>query len=243
MKRNIAFAAAAAVLLAALAGCGAASGTASASPAASAVSSGAASESAASESAASGTAAGPAQVKPMDGTIDLTSPEDGIYPAGFTAADVQTGTDGTTLTVTLYSMDVYDAVAVNALKAGDTITVAGETIAVQTVKTDSDGTVCINGGLEQGGVDLVPGDGGTYQVRGMDDYASYTVQGQATLAFAPEMVFTDRSDLQNADGTVTKGADFAAAVQTMENQSFTCYNTTVRVRDGRIVEMTRIYTP
>lgn len=220
-----------AALLAAMAGCGA--------PAA------ASSAAAGAQSAAStaGAAAAQKTVAPYPQTVDLANPEDGIYPAAFKADGLQTSANGTTLTVTLFTEDIYDAVEVGLLAPGDTFQLSGSPITVTTVEKDANGGIVLNGGLESGGCTLVSNGGGTYRVTGLDDYPTYTEQGSAALPLAPDCTFTDSSDLEQKSPVVTAGDALATALPALKNQNFSCYGTTVRLAGGKIVEITRIYTP
>ena len=95
--------------------------------------------------------------------MDLKHPKEGFTaPVSFAAADVKKDGDTITLTMKVYEQELFDAVEVSQLKAGDTLTAGGQTVKVTEVKERKAGGVTINGGYEKGGVTLFPGDGGTY---------------------------------------------------------------------------------
>lgn len=57
---------------------------------------------------------------------------------------------------------------ISQIAVGDTIVVDGKDMVVAS-REDKDGFVTINGGLEQGGVDLTSDDSGVYYAVGLDD--------------------------------------------------------------------------
>ena len=75
------------------------------------------------------------------------------------------------------------------LAVGDTIVVDGKDMVV-TSREDENGFVTINGGLEQGGVDLTSDDSGVYYAVGLDDAKSYHELGKVTVPVAEGFVLT-----------------------------------------------------
>lgn len=108
------------------------------------------------------------RVEPLAESLDLNALTDATVAASFGADDIS-GTDGKTeLTLTVYDYDIYDMVDIAQLAVGDTIVVDGKDMVV-TSREDENGFVTINGGLEQGGVDLTSDDSGVYYAVGLDD--------------------------------------------------------------------------
>lgn len=190
-----------------------------------------------------------------DGTIAVVATlDDGSY-----AASIQNGVtvtdeyDGNTTTLhgcalQLYTYDLYDAAAVDALQVGDTITThtgdGEETRDVTVEKLEaSDGFVTINGGVEEGGMYLVS-EGGAYRTLTMDDYpVFYPVGGTVSLALAPDVTLSDSSAEYGAEPVVTSGAEAVAQAIAGDTVGFSCYNTSVTVKDGQIVAITRAWVP
>lgn len=179
----------------------------------------------------------PKTVAPNPIEIDLEAPEDGIYSAAFTAADLT----GTTLSnVHLYTADTYDIVDISTLEVGDTITIDGEDVEIKSIERDD--LVHINGGLEEGGWDLKAQDeSNCFVVFGLDDACTYTDHGAATLEVSEDVVFSDNALME--DRTTTGIEDVTAAIAEGEAYGYDMYNTTLRVEDGKIVEINRIYVP
>lgn len=182
-------------------------------------------------------------VAPQAGEIDPDHLEDGIYAVAFDRGDILGGATGIYMnSVHFYTMDWFDIVDINTLAAGDTLVVRGEPILVTSVEV-VDGTVMVNGGLEEGGVELrSEEDSNGFRVWEYDDVATYTERGVGTLTLAPSAVFIDSSDFEK--GTITVGYDdIVSAIQNSENEYFNEENTTVRIEDGKVVEINRIYLP
>lgn len=170
----------------------------------------------------------------------LPAPED-INDAIMWAALDMNSFDGENVDVNLYAEQYYDAVDMSMLKAGDTIMVNGEAIVVNDVTTNDLGLMLINGGLEEGGAEFMAMEaGGIYQYSGMDGYPTYDDLGSFNLKVSPDVVITDKSDLENPDGTVLsidEFKDFAA------NHELSRLNTSVRTEGGVIVEINIRFIP
>lgn len=142
--------------------------------------------------------------------------------------------------VTIYSYDKYDMVDISTLKAGDTlVTHAGE-MEILAVEQDPSGTVRINGGLDEGGMDLVTDDSGIFYETGYNDHKSWYEIGYATIRVSVDFIFTDNADLEQGEVIYYPGSFLIGEVT---NYDFTPTNTTIRIADGQIVEMNRVYTP
>ena len=111
---------------------------------------------------------------------------------------------------------------------------------VVTSREDKDGFVTINGGLEQGGVDLTSDDSGVYYAVGMDDVKSYHELGRITVPVAEGFVLTDNSDLEHPDATYA-ASDLAKLAG--ESVGFTANNTLATIEHGELTVLARSYTP
>ena len=140
----------------------------------------------------------------------------------------------------IYSYDKYDLVDISLLAVGDIlVTHAGE-VEVASLERDASGTVYINGGFLNEGLDLVTDEGGIYYERGFNDHKNWYEVGEATIHVSVDLEFCDNSDPQLDEVIYYPGSFLVGEVT---NYDFTPYNTTVRVEDGQIVEMHRRYIP
>ena len=142
--------------------------------------------------------------------------------------------------VTVYTYDKYDMVDISMLKAGDIlVTHAGE-VEILALEQDASGTVRINGGLDEGGMDLVTDDSGVFFETGFNDHKSWYETGYATIRVSTDFIFTDNADPEQGEVIYYPGSFLVGEVT---NYDFTPFNTTIRIEDGQIIEMNRRYVP
>lgn len=139
----------------------------------------------------------------------------------------------------VYSYEKFDLVDISMLKAGDSIFLAGEAITVNMVERNDNGTVLVNGGLDEGGFDLATDDSGIYYVQGYSDMKSWYLIGETEFPVSDDFVFTDSSDLDR--GTVIYDAE--DLFNGVPEHGYQPQNTNIRIENGRVVAMERIYTP
>lgn len=142
--------------------------------------------------------------------------------------------------VTVYTYDKYDMVDISALKAGDTLVTHTGDVEIFAVEQDPSGTVRINGGLDKGGMDLVTDDSGIFYEAGYNDHKNWYETGYATIRVSVDFIFTDNADLEQGEVIYYPGSFLVGEVT---NYDFTPSNTTIRIAEGQIVEMNRVYTP
>lgn len=183
-------------------------------------------------------------IKPIDQHVDLNSLADGIYPAEFypdTFSDIK---DGFTADFKIYTIDYYSAEDIDSLEEGMSIVVNSEEITIESIRR-SPVAVYINGSTEEGGIQLVLNeDSGQYSVLGYDDYATFTVYGKVTLKVSSNLLFSDCSDFSTfPDATIVSPYDLIDYLTNCAYKNYNQYNTTVRISNGTVVTITRIYTP
>ena len=140
----------------------------------------------------------------------------------------------------VYTYDKYDMVDISALKEGDTIiTHAGE-VEVTSIERSESGIIYINGGLEEGGFDLVTDDSGIFYETGFDDAKNWYEVGTATIRVSADFEGRDLSDPEQGEVILYPGSFLVGEVS---DYNFTPYNTTIRVEEGQIIEMTRSFVP
>ena len=185
----------------------------------------------------------PKAIAPISANIDINNLPDGVYPVAFNRGDLFNGASGVYMNaVHIYRQDVYAADDVNALAVGDTITVEGEPVPVLTLNQDEYG-ISVNEDQDARAFYLVPTeDNSGFVVLGMNDLSTYTDLGMTTLKVDPSATFTDAWDIEN-DPVTVGFEDIVATMQNSGNEYFVCYNTTVRVEAGKVVEIKRDYVP
>ena len=179
------------------------------------------------------------RVEPLPETLDVNALTDATVAASFSAEDISEKDGKTQITLTVYDYDVYDMVDVAQLAVGDTIVADGKDMVV-TSREDKDGFVTINGGLEQGGVDLTSDDSGVYYAVGMDDVKSYHELGRITVPVAEGFVLTDNADPEHPDETYA-ASDLAKLAAS--EPGFTANNTLATIEHGELTVLARSYTP
>ena len=179
------------------------------------------------------------RVEPLPETLDVNALTDATVAASFSAEDISEKDGKTQITLTVYDYDVYDMVDVAQLAVGDTIVVDGKDMVV-TSREDKDGFVTINGGLEQGGVDLTSDDSGVYYAVGMDDVKSYHELGRITVPVAEGFVLTDNADPEHPDETYA-ASDLATLAASAHG--LTANNTLATIEHGELTVLARSYTP
>ena len=140
----------------------------------------------------------------------------------------------------IYSYDQYDMVDIAHLKVGDTLVRHSGAVEVSSKEQNEAGTIFINGGLEHGGFDLVTDDCGIFYETGFNDAKNWYEVGTATIRVSADFKGVDSADPEQEEVILYPGDFLVGAV---ENYDFTPYNTTVRVEDGQIIEMNRVYVP
>ena len=223
-----------------LAGCGSAATSAStASSVASSV------PAASSEAASSEAAAETDGVKPIESeeTIDALQHGDSSYKV---SADITNVSDDS-VTLTVYGYDAYEPDDLAGLKAGDVIRAHNEQtgeledVTIDSIEQDEYGDYAINGGLENGGIDLLK-DRGVFRTRSLDDYPVYYKVGEVTLPFAEDVTLEDSSASPTASVQQSTGkADVARDIADSDN--WTVYNTSVFVQDGQVFDIQRVWVP
>ena len=177
-------------------------------------------------------------VTPNNPEIDIEALADGIYPAAFEQAALADGA----MTFTVYWEDTFDIVEISQLAPGDALYVGDTLIDVETVEREDD--LLINGGLDNGGVTLrAYEEDNVWKAVVENDEHTYMNWGETTLPVSDDVTFTDGWDIENDPVTVTGAEAVAEAITGAEMDAFIPENTTVRVEDGRIVEIVRVYMP
>ena len=193
----------------------------------------------------------PKTVIPLAGRFDLNDIDDAVLPVAFNQGDIASLASGVFINaIHVYALDVYAPADIEGLKAGDTLVIGGQNVAVESVnqlpadpETPDVYDVEINGGIDAEGYSLwITPETDGYVAHMLGDLATYAELGTISLALDPSATFTDTSDIDGEPLTV--GYDgIADAVRNSDNPYFVQYNTTIHVVDNRIVEINRVYVP
>ena len=137
--------------------------------------------------------------------------------------------------LTIYTYDKYDMVDIAALNVGDIIVTHAGEVKVASLERNGDGSVCINGNFN-----LVTDECGIFFEIDSNDAKNWYEIGKATIRVSVDFLGTDNIDPELGEVILYPGSFLVGEVT---NYNFTPYNTTIRVEDGQVIEMTRIYTP
>ena len=174
-----------------------------------------------------------------DTTMDDLS--DGIFSIALKVGGVYADETGKPhMEIEIYSYDKYDMVDISMMKVGDIlVTNAGE-IELTRIETKNDGSISVNGGLYEDGFDLTTDDSGIFYESGYNNARNWYKVGDVILSVSDDFVCYDSSDLEQGDKVFTL-ENFLNGDNSI--YGFTPFDTTIRVENGQIVEMNRVYTP
>ena len=146
--------------------------------------------------------------------------------------------------MTVYNMDLYDAVEVTQMQVGDTIIYDGEPIVINQVE-EVNGGVEINGGqIDEGGCCLAPNEGGTYVARHWDTHATYTELGKAEVALAEDFLIIDCGmNPDDPSDTIRTGQKLYVENLKDSRRDFGTLNTRVTIEKGSVTEINRRWIP
>ena len=191
-------------------------------------------------SASAGGSQGEARrVEPLADTLDVSALAEGDqqFTAGFRGSDIREDGGQLVIDLTVYTYDLYDAVDISMLAAGDTLVVKGEDIPVTAV-AEENGGVTVNGGLENGGVDLISAGGGAYRVQLENDARDLYEVGTVTLPVGQDCVLTDDADPEDTGRTL-----YAGDLLGLGDEVFSPQATTVETAGGMVTAIHRDYMP
>lgn len=181
-------------------------------------------------------------VSPLPSNVHLDSLIDCTVAASFNASDFdwQNGR----LVVTIYNAYCYDAVDVSHLQHGDTIIYeAGKPLVVDSIERRNN-FVVINGGIEQGGVELTASSGGTYRATTLDDHSVYRELGKRNIPLAADFLIVDCGENPTDPNDTIRSAQSTYVNSLGDyNREFSPLNTCVRIEGGEIKEIHRRWIP
>lgn len=182
------------------------------------------------------------RVAPLDSGLNLDSLNDCTVAVGFKAADIDW--NGGRMTCSVFSKDLYDAVDVSRMRQGDTLVYEGKPMVIASI-TENKGAKTVNGGIENGGAELVANGGGTYRTMLMDDYSVYTELGKVQLRLARNLTFVDcGNDFRDPLDTIRSNyKEYLDRLPDYRKDNFNCLNTELVIKNGLVTEIHRRWTP
>ena len=191
------------------------------------------------------------EVHPMQGVLLSDPLSDGTYHISFESDKVWVGERKNTINnAVVYDYDRYTAADIEALSEGDTIithlngTEEITALTVESVERDNY-YVTINGGIEEGGIDLCKEDD-HYRTLTWDDFPAYYEVGVAKqLVMADDIELSDGAADFEADPVIVKGDRTVRDAMSNEEDANgrNAGNTTVTIQNGEITRADRIWVP
>lgn len=191
------------------------------------------------------------EVQPMQGVLLSEPLPDGTYHISFESDKVWVGERKNTINdAVVYDYDRYTAPEIEALREGDTIAThlnGTEEITALTVESveRENNYVTINGGIEEGGIDLCKEDD-HYRTLTWDDFPVYYEVGVAKqLVMAEDIELSDGAADFEADPVIVKGDRAVCDAMSNEEDGYgwNAGNTTVTIQNGEVTHADRIWVP
>lgn len=191
------------------------------------------------------------EVQPMQGVLLSEPLPDGTYHISFESDKVWVGERKNTINdAVVYDYDRYTAPEIEALSEGDTIAThlnGTEKITALTVESveRENNYVTINGGIEEGGIDLCKEDD-HYRTLTWDDFPVYYEVGVAKqLVMADDIELSDGAADFEADPVIVKGDRAVCDAMSNEEDGYgwNAGNTTVTIQNGEVTHADRIWVP
>lgn len=191
------------------------------------------------------------EVQPMQGVLLSDPLSDGTYHISFESDKVWVGERKNTINdAVVYDYDRYTAPEIEALREGDTIAThlnGTEEITALTVESveRENNYVTINGGIEEGGIDLCKEDD-HYRTLTWDDFPVYYEVGVAKqLVMADDIELSDGAADFEADPVIVKGDRAVCDAMSNEEDGYgwNAGNTTVTIQNGEMTHVDRIWVP
>ena len=191
------------------------------------------------------------EVHPMQGVLLSDPLSDGTYHISFESDKVWVGERKNTINnAVVYDYDRYTAADIEALSEGDTIithlngTEEITALTVESVERENN-YVTINGGIEEGGIDLCKEDD-HYRTLTWDDFPVYYEVGVAKqLVMADDIELSDGAADFEADPVIVKGDRAVCDAMSNEEDGYgwNAGNTTVTIQNGEVTHADRIWVP
>lgn len=182
-------------------------------------------------------------ITPFPINVDIDNIENGIYFVDIDASGISEADGQVTIKTEIYTEDSYDIVDINQMSEGDVIYVQGQLMPVNSVEKTASGILEVNGGIENmGSAFRALDESNCFVFAGMDMDRSYTRHGVTSFKVSDNVKFMDHYD--PTEEKVYTGTDAVSAIkEACEKTYLNCYNCSIMVENGEIIEVKRIYTP
>lgn len=183
------------------------------------------------------------RVAPLDSGLNIDSLSNCTVAVGFSAADIDWN-DGR-MTCSVFSKDIYDGSEVKRMRTGDTLVYEGKPMVIVSIEEESNGAKTVNGGIENGGAELVANGDGTYRTMLMDDYSVYTELGKTQLRLDKNFILIDCGiDFHDPSDTIRSNyKEYLDQLPDYRKDNFNCSNTELVIKNGLVTEIHRRWTP
>lgn len=184
---------------------------------------------------------GAKRIVPLPETLSVDNLKDCTIEASFDNTDIFMDGGALTINLTVYDYEKFDMVDISQMKEGDTLVIDGKEMQVNSLEEFGNGVISVNGGLEEGGCDLWSGGDGVYQEVLMDSGNNYYPIGTVAVPVDEDFRYYDQSNLDKPQEEY-----YAGDLLTMtDSVDFSCQpnNSMVRIANGKIIEITKIYMP
>lgn len=179
-------------------------------------------------------------VEPIQSGYDVNDLSNSEFAASFTVDDVKTQENQTSIHLTAYDCELFNASEIENLKVGDILIIDRNEMKVESVEQQSDSWIQINGGLDQDGCDLCKGEDDLYYEMQLES-KSYQPLTEIDLPLAKNFVFMDSSD-PDKQGQEYNTKEF---LDLLKDDAYGFYpnNSTVTVENGEVSKITRNFIP
>ncbi|WP_437450163.1 hypothetical protein [Faecalibacterium duncaniae] len=187
----------------------------------------------------------------MQGVLLSDPLSDGTYHISFESDKVWVGERKNTINdAVAYDYDRYTAPEIEALSEGDTIvthlngTEETTALTVESIERENN-YVTINGGIEEGGIDLCKEED-HYRTLTWDDFPAYYEVGVVKqLVMADDIELSDGAADFGADPVMVKGDRAVCDAMSSEEDVYgwNAGNTTVTIQNGEMTHVDRIWVP
>lgn len=170
----------------------------------------------------------PITVAPLPVSFNKDDIGDCMMPASIS---LPAAVSGDSVTMTIYARELFDAVEITRLAAGDTIVANGENIVVEKVEQGDVGIIINKGAANE--LNLVSYGGGVFIIINEDGHSVYDPVAEITVPFGEEFAMIEYPAEEGGED-ITMSREDAIVFIKATTEPFTVYNTLVHFSDGNL---------